>query len=83
MSDSDLHDEVPRLSEAERRAIGSAEHWVGGDVHGVGIGATAEGEPCVVVYVRSRDADAVTKLPERLEGMPVCIEVSEEFRTEQ
>lgn len=82
MSESDLHAEVPHLSEAERRALDSAEHWVGGDVNGVGIGATAQGEPCVVVFVRTRESASVTALPERIEGLPVLIEVGEEFRTQ-
>lgn len=79
MSNDDLWAEIPRLDGAQQRALDHAMGWVGGEVHGVGIGATVDGDPCVVVYARSRLSVEVRELPTECEGIPVRIEESGDF----
>lgn len=45
-------------------------------VHGVGIGLGADGDPCVVLFTDNLPADQV---PDTLDGLPVRVEDSGEF----
>ncbi len=56
-------------------ALATASSWVGGSVHGVGIGETTDGHPCVVVFADARPVD----LPDEVDGLPVRVEVSNQF----
>lgn len=56
-------------------ALAAASSWVGGLVHGVGIGETPDGHPCVVVFADTPPED----LPDEVEGLPVRVEVSDQF----
>lgn len=56
-------------------ALTAASSWVGGPVQGVGIGETADGQPCVVVFADTPPDD----LPAQVEGLPVRVEGSDEF----
>ncbi|MGC1206855.1 MAG: hypothetical protein WA880_02750 [Ornithinimicrobium sp.] len=49
------------------------------EVHGVGIGATEDGEKCVVLFADRISADAV---PASLDGMPVRVHESDSFLAE-
>lgn len=82
MGDDELRAEVPVLDEQSRRALTSAEQWIGDGVQGVGIGATPDGAPCVVVYALAPQSDAVRALPERCEGLPVRVETGDSFTAE-
>ncbi|MPZ60308.1 MAG: hypothetical protein GEU93_03215 [Propionibacteriales bacterium] len=79
MSEEDLRAEVPAVDERSRRALESAQEWVGDGVQGVAIGATESGEPCVVVYVLEPEAPAVQRLPDECEGLPVRVERGDAF----
>ncbi len=49
------------------------------EVHGVGIGATEEGERCIVLFADRIPSDAV---PASLDGMPVRVHDSDGFSTQ-
>jgi len=49
-------------------------------VVGVMIGATVDGAPCIKVLLARADAALQRTLPSQLEGYPVEVEVSGEFR---
>lgn len=59
---------VPALTEADAFMTGRDE------VHGVGIGATEEGERCVVLFAAGLPEDMV---PDRLDGLPVRVQESD------
>ena len=48
-------------------------------VVGVAEGET-EGRPCITVYVAEKTADVVGQIPSELEGWPVVVRESGEFR---
>jgi hypothetical protein len=82
MSSDDLWREVPAIDERSGRALAAAERWVGGEVHGVAIGRTEEGEACVVVYTTNPRSPQVQALPEECEGLPVRVQTGGAFRAE-
>ena len=50
-------------------------------VHGIGIGLTKDKkDKCIKVYVQSRTSPAPGRIPERVEGYPVEVEVRGMFR---
>lgn len=56
-------------------ALTTASSWVGGPVQAVGIGETADGRPCVVVFADTPPVD----LPDQVEDLPVRVEGSDAF----
>ena len=48
-------------------------------VVGVGEGAS-RGKPCIIVFVAKKDAEALRGIPASLDGYPVRVEASGEFR---
>lgn len=82
MSNEDLWGAVPELDEQSRRALATAETWLGEDIQGVAIGRTDQGDRCVVVYTLDPTSAAVRSLPEEFEGLPVRVESGDAFRTE-
>jgi hypothetical protein len=50
------------------------------DVSAVAIGELPDGTPCIKVYVVNKSDAVVKKIPDRLEGHPVVIEESGEFK---
>lgn len=70
--------EVPAMEPSPHDAtIRKAEAWLGGDVFAVGLGATQDGEPAVVVH-----ASAHVDLPVRIDDLPVRVIVSDEFHAQ-
>ncbi len=49
------------------------------EVHGVGLGATEDGENCVVIFADRIPTDAV---PDSLDGLPVRVQDSDSFFAE-
>lgn len=49
-------------------------------VTGVAIGALDDGTPCIVIYVNQLTDELRAKLPTSLEGHPVRVEATGEFR---
>jgi hypothetical protein len=80
--DDELHAGIPSLDNLSRRALSAAEEWIGGDIQGVAIGATDDGEPVVVVYALDPASAAVQALPQECEGLPVRVETGDAFRAE-
>jgi hypothetical protein len=79
MSQENLSAQVPALDEQAQRALRVAEQWIGGDIHGVAIGATPEGAPAVVVYMLDGASEAARSLPDTCEGLPVRVETGDAF----
>ncbi len=77
----DLWSAMPAVDERSRRAVEEASKLIGDKVQGVGIGATEDGDPCVVVYVDAARA-ASASLPERIEGLPVVVQPGDAFFAE-
>jgi hypothetical protein len=75
----DLTGAIPRLDDRSQQALTAASTWVGGDVQGVAIGATEDGEPCVTVYVLDTQSETVAGLPSHCEGLPVRVESGDAF----
>ena len=48
-------------------------------VVGVGEGVS-RGKPCIIVFVVKKDAEALRRIPASLDGYPVRVEASGEFR---
>jgi hypothetical protein len=48
-------------------------------VAGVGIGALDDGTPCIKVFVVERTDELDARIPKKLEGHPVVVEVSGTF----
>ena len=48
-------------------------------VVGIGVGKS-RGMPCIVVFVMQKKAEVLRQIPESLEGYPVNVEESGEFR---
>jgi hypothetical protein len=64
---------VPTVPDEQQAvALEEAASWVGDGVVAVGLGATAEGEPCVVVHTQVPGVD----LPSVVNGLPVRVELS-------
>lgn len=82
MSNEDLWGAVPELDEQSRRALATAETWLGEDIQGVAIGRTDQGDPCVVVYTLDPTSAGARSIPEECEGLPVRVESGDAFRTE-
>lgn len=57
------------FGEQAHAALAEATSWVGGEVHGVGLGRTEDGAPCVVAYVGAAAPD----LPTEVRGVPVRV----------
>ncbi len=78
-------DDITRLAagsqpdDRERRALLTAEQWVGEGVSGVGLGRTDDDVPAVMVYVTDPSSDAARALPPECEGLPVVVTVSGPF----
>lgn len=71
-----LRAQAPQLDERARRALATAEQWVGGAVQGVAIGATDVGEQALVVYVTPPPD---RPLPAECEGLPVVVRETDPF----
>ncbi len=70
----DEADPAPTLTEANAFMSGR------GEVHGVGVGATEDGERCVVLLADGLPAEVV---PDRLDGLPVRVHDSDSFAAQQ
>jgi hypothetical protein len=79
MSSDELWSQVPEIDDQSRRALATAEGWVGDQVQGVAIGATDDGRPCVVVYTSDPTSVQVQQLPGQCEGLPVRVERTDNF----
>ncbi len=72
-------DSLPGGDSAEATALGVASRWVGGPIHGVGIGRTDDDRSCVVVFAepghsrQSLSESLPEGLPETIEGLPVVV----------
>jgi len=64
------------------RVVQLATSWMNNieGVTGVGQGQTDDGRDAVIVYATS--PDAVNKLPETLEGVPVLVKTTESFEAQ-
>lgn len=79
MSSDDLTSAIAQPSGREQRALQQAQQWVTGDVAGVGLGQTEDGEPCILVYLTRPGSAAATALPDAVEGLPVTVVPAEAF----
>ncbi len=64
------------------RAVAEASSWIGDGIEGVGEGRTDDGEPCVVVFVSTLDADTRRRIPSSVGDHPVVLSGTDPFRVE-
>jgi hypothetical protein len=80
--DEELWSQTPALDDQSRRALATAEGWIGDQVQGVAISATEDGQPCVVVYTLHPVSAHVQQLPAQVEGLPVQVVSTDAFSAE-